>query len=244
MMTKTARATGQATSIIKAISKAVAVIGLVLLINLPITAFAAQEHLVTLLLVPDGSFDYTDYDSAYLTIISNKTGKSYRYTLYPYNNFSDKVSLPEGEYTVVEVGMNGRADIIFEFEAEDDIVVNRSVAIIVKFGDSKIIKQNTTTATTTAAPTTTQATETTKPEIPTLFSVPGGDVILNTDTTEAKTTTVTIATTAQQETTTAKTDISTIENSGFVVPVAIVLVILTIVVIAFFIALRKKNKEN
>lgn len=236
--------TERATSIIKAISKAIAVIGLILLINLPITALAAQEHLVTILLIPDGSFDYTDYDSAYLTVISNKTGKSYHYTLYPYNNFSDKVSLPEGEYTVVEVGMNGRADMIFEFEAEDNIVVNRSVAIVVKFGDSKIIKQNTTTATTTAVPTTTQTTGTTKPEIPTLFSVPSGDVTLNTDTTETEITDVTTTTVPQRETTTAKTDTDTIENSGFVVPIVIVLAILTIVVIAFFIALHKKNKEN
>lgn len=241
---KTARTTEQVTSIIKAISKAIAVIGFVILINLPITAFAAQEHLVTLLLIPDGSFDYTDYDSAYLTIINNKTGKSYHYTLYPYNNFSNKVSLPEGEYTVIEVGMNGRADMIFEFEAEDDIVVNRSVAIIVKFGDSKIIKQNTTTTTTTSAPTTTQTTGTTKPEIPTLFSVPSGDVTLNTDTTETETMAVTSTTAPQRETTTAKTDINTIKNSGFVVPAVIVLAILTIVVIAFFIALHKKNKED
>lgn len=235
----------RAMSIIKVTSKIIGVIvclTAIILTTIPMPVQAADRYLVTILLIPDKSFEYTDYDSAYLTIVNNHTGQSYRYTLYPYNNFSDKVWLDKGTYSVLDVGMNGRADMIFESESED-IVVDRATAIVVNFGDSKIIKQNTTTATTTKK-TTTAITQTTKPESPTLFPIITGEYSTTLEDTSQNTSTSYLKTTEPAETTTADTEENPIKEHPYMIPAIIVTALVAIICIVFFILLQKKNKAE
>ena len=214
-----------------------------------IVASAKQSYMVTILLIPDKSVDYTDYDEAYLTILNNHTGATYHYTLYPYNNFSDKVRLEEGEYSVLDAGFKGRSDVIFEAESED-IVVNRATAIIVNFGDSKIVQQNTTEATTEDTKTSNQhiltTSATTKQEAHTLFSIPDethSGIIEITDYSETNTADITSTTTSITEETTQKTEDIT-PGRGFVVPVTVVAILLAVICAVFFVILYKKNKEE
>ena len=244
-MTSTTTMTGKITSITKRIQ--CLILSLVLTFaGFIVSASAKESYLVTILLIPDKTVEYTDYDSAYLTIINNHTGQSFSYTLYPYNNFADKVWLEEGEYSVLDVGIKGRNDIIYTCEA-DDIVVNGSVAIVVNFHDSKIVNPHTTTTKrTTSPPITTTAPTTTKPEIPTLFSIPDethSGIVEITDYSEISTPDVTDITTSITEETTQKTKDVTPGN-GFVVPVAVVAILLALICAAFFIVLYKKNKEE
>lgn len=229
-------------STIKYIGKICIVICLLCTMLLPITAYAANSYLVTLLLVPDKSFEYTDYDSAYLTIVNNHTGQSYSFTLYPYNNFSNKVWLESGSYSVLDVGIKGRSDIVFESESED-IIVDRSTAIIVNFSDSKIIKQNTTTTTTEAAPTTTTVSKSTEPEISTLFPV-----VTNESSTSAALSTTALSsisseTTTLAESTTLKSDNFTKEHPYMISAITIA-IMAVIICVVFFVALHKKNKAE
>lgn len=214
-----------------------------------ITASAKQSYMVTILLIPDKSVDYTDYDEAYLTILNNHTGKTYHYTLYPYNNFSDKVRLEEGEYSVLDAGIKGRSDVIFNVDSED-IVVNRATAIIVNFGDSKIIKQNTTETTTEEKRTSSQqvltTSATTKQEPHTFFSIPDethSGIVEVTDSSEISIPDITDITTSITEEITQKTEDVT-PGRGFVVPVTVVAILLAVICAVFFIVLYKKNKED
>ena len=244
-MTTTNRQIERGMSTIKLMKKIIGVViclTALILTALPMTAQAADRYLVTILLIPDKSFEYTDYDSAYLTIVNNHTGQSYSYTLYPYNNFSDKVWLDKGTYSVLDVGMNGRADMIFESESED-IVVDRATAIVVNFGDSKIIKQNTTTATTTKK-TTTEITQTTKPESPTLFPIITGEYSTTLEDTSQNTSTSYLKTTEPAETTTADTEENSIKEHPYMIPAITVTVLVAIICIVFFILLQKKNKAE
>lgn len=244
-MTTTGRQIERGMSTIKLMKKIIGVViclTALILTALPMTAQAADRYLVTILLIPDKSFEYTDYDSAYLTIVNNHTGQSYSYTLYPYNNFSDKVWLDKGTYSVLDVGMNGRADMIFESESED-IVVDRATAIVVNFGDSKIIKQNTTTATTTKK-TTTEITQTTKPESPTLFPIITGEYSTTLEDTSQNTSTSYLKTTEPAETTTADTEENPIKEHPYMIPAITVTVLVAIICIVFFILLQKKNKAE
>lgn len=242
-MTKSmTRSTEQVISIIKSVGKICLLMCFIIAMFCPITAQAADRYLVTILLVPDKSFEYTDYDSAYLTIVNNRTGQSYNYTLYPYNNFSDKVWLEAGTYSVLDVGIKGRTDMIFECTS-DDVVVDRATAFVVNFGDSKIIEQNTTAPTTKALVTTTAVTTTTKPESPTLFPVVTGEY----STTQKETTIQSITqnpSSTIKETTTADTEEPFSERHPVLVPVIFLVVFVTIVCIVFFIILYKKNKAE
>ena len=244
-MTSMTTTTGRTTSITKTVQ--CLILSLILTFSsFVVRASAKESYLVTILLIPDKTVEYTDYDSAYLTIINNHTGQSFSYTLYPYNNFADKVWLEEGEYSVLDVGIKGRNDIIYTCDA-DDIVVNGSVAIVVNFRDSKIVNPHTTTTKrTTSPPITTTAPTTTKPEIPTLFSIPDethSGIVEITDYSEISTPDVTDITTSITEETTQKTKDVTPGN-GFVVPVAVVAILLALICAAFFIVLYKKNKEE
>lgn len=239
-MTRILRPTGRAMSIVKKLGCICLALCIIVVAFLPITAQAADRYLVTILLIPDKSFDYTDYDSAYLTIVNNHTGQSFSYTLYPYNNFSNKVWLDAGTYSVLDVGINGRTDIIFESTSED-VVVDRATAIVVNFGDSKIIAQNTTTSTTKEATTIPVTTGTTKAEIPTLFPIVTGEF---TTTQEEITAQTTNPTTIIQEPTTAKSEVGFAEKHPVLTPVIVLVVFVTIVCIIFFIVLYKKNKAE
>lgn len=237
------RPTGRAMSIAKSICSICLVFCIVAIGLLPITAQAADRFLVTILLIPDKSFEYTDYDSAYLTIVNNHTGQSFSYTLYPYNNFSNKVWLDAGTYSVLDVGINGRTDIIFESTSED-IVVDRATAIVVNFGDSKIIAQNTTASTTKAETTAQTTTGTTNPEIPTLFPIVTGEFSTTQNDVSEQSTVYIVTTTLVQEPTTAKSDERFAKKHPVLMPVIVLVVFVTIVCIVFFAILYKKNKAE
>lgn len=238
-------------STIKKISQICVVLCLLLSTVLSTAALAADQYLVTLLLIPDKNIEYTDYDSAYLTIVNNSTGQSYHFTLYPYNNFSNKVLLDAGEYSVLDAGLNGFYDRIFEVEAED-VKVDKATDIIVALKDSEIMQTTTTTKKNTQASTSAQPTTQSSVEPSTLFSIPTGDESTNpsegnitTSTHDYSTITTQIQPTTPNsllETTTQSSSIIK-EKPAIVIPI-IILIALALVVLAFFYVLYKKNKAE
>lgn len=249
MMTDRMTEKAMFTNNIKTIPKIISVLFVfILLITsfLPVIAKATNRHLVTLLLIPDKSVSYTDYDSAYLTIMNNKTGESSSFVLYPYNNFSNKVWLDDGEYSVLDAGISGRNDIIFEAESED-ILVDRNTAIIVNFSDSKIINSNTTQNTkvwTTEKNEKTSATTgstTTQQEPSTLFSIPDG----STESTVFDTTALTdISQESSSIISTTTAPENTLKEDYDFTFIIIIAAILTVIILVFLIVLYKKNKAE
>lgn len=225
-----------------------------------ISAIASEGHLVTLLIIPDKTVSYTNYDSAYLKLMNTGTGEITNYTLYPYNNFSNKVLLETGEYAVIDVGINGRNDIIFEVEKTQRIKIDASKAIVVHLHDSGIIKPTETTtkhietttltadpsnsSTTQNNPTGTSETTTTTHNVPTItfpdntentsdaLTNPNGDPI-----TRLPTTNPNIPDIPDEP-----NDSS--DSNKFTIVIFVVLGILSLIIIIFFILVYKKNKAE
>ena len=231
------------------------------------TALAQEEgHLVTLLIVPDESITYTNYDSAYLKVMNTGTGEIHNYTLYPYNNFSNKVLFETGEYAVIDVGIKGRNDLIFEADNKR-IFIDSAQAIIVNLKDSRIIKTTTTTTTTTSGPISVPSTfhsnpilpsGPTNPEqsstspsltVPTITFPPYSDPSSypNTDSSLEHTTLITknpyenpYLTTSPDENPDQNPNKN---NNKMTIVILVVLFILALIFIIFFFVMYKKNKE-
>ena len=238
-----------------------------------LTAYAKETHLVTLILIPDDTITYSNFDSGYMTIVETSTGKSETHTLYPYNNFSKKIALEEGTYVVASAGINGRNDILIEADLQR-VDVYGPASFVIYIRDSKKMESNTTTLeysfkdpvliedVTDILPTqgtTSDSTEfsgTTNPsqsiidpsnpsyqEPSTLFPIMPSDTSENESSTDL---TITNPYYTNTETSTQdNTEQNHLsENSKIFIPILIILLILTIICITFFILLNKKNKEK
>lgn len=105
-----------------------------------LNAGAVDNCLVTLLCVPGEGVQYDFYSIVNVKIINEETGQTFSKDLYSYNNFSDKILLPYGIYSVIDASIVNRNDAVYEVECQDKYIVHSSSSIVFTLKDSKVMK--------------------------------------------------------------------------------------------------------
>lgn len=112
------------------------------------------EKMSLLIIICEPQIELTDYDTVLLRAYHLKSGKSYSFKLYGYNDFADKFMMPEGDYLITELSLVDRNNIIL-LNSNPNFTVKGSTTVKVPITNTGILISDSTVISTTETPETT-----------------------------------------------------------------------------------------
>ena len=221
-----------------------------------LTVYADNDSvLVTVVCEIDDSIKTDSYTIVKFRLMNVSTYEMMDFDLYEYNNFTDKVVIPTGEYYLLNARIDDRNDIICKVQGETTYKIGDNKSIYFKLSDSHNLLTEKETTTETPSEITTilskpEEESTSSLEITTLFNTDNYTANVEDDEiTEAE-----IVTTKEEKTTTAVNDISStaflsqsfreqnkIESQKTIAGVMVALFIVIIIICSAFIYLKRRN---
>lgn len=211
-----------------------------------------EQILIIMCDIKNDDMSLTEYDTLDVRMYNSTKQKTIPITLYGYNDFADKILVPTGDYTITDVSIRDRRDIVLinnlttfsvgHGTASVTIPIEHisDVSPIIPTSEPSEDENTSTTIFVNPFETTTSSSDTSSPTVSqtdTTTSVTESNTNNNTTSNTSNTVTLNPSTTTPED-----DDSDTSEKADIIILITIVLFLLAIV--AIYIIVKKRNKEE